>query len=186
MIKMKKRQTEKDSALQVSRISGHLFTLAFLSQKKIKHPKAFTLIEALIIVAILGTLLTLLVPNINSLILKGKNTKAASDIASISRKIEDYFLDNGNYPETLTDIGIVDLQDPWKNPYQYLVIFGKKKNEVDGKWRKDRFLVPLNSDFDLYSSGKDEKSTPPLTAKDSWDDTVRANNGEFIGLGSKY
>ena len=68
----------------------------------------------------------------------------------------------------------------------YLVIFGKKKNEVAGKWRKDRFLNPLNNDFDIYSMGRNEATKKPLTAKASWDDIVRANNGEFIGLGSKY
>ena len=47
---------------------------------------------------------------------------------------------------------------------------------------KDRFLVPINSDFDLYSMGKDGKSQMPLTAKDSRDDIIRANDGAYIGL----
>jgi len=186
MIKIKEKNTEKAYAFQANNSSRHIFALLFLNQRKEKFTRAFTLVEALIIVAILGTLLIILVPNINSLIHKSKNIKAISDIASISRKLEDYFLDHGNYPETLAEVTVTDLKDSWGNPYYYLVIFGKKKNEVDGKWRKDRFLVPLNSDFDLYSSGKDGQSKPPLTAKASWDDIVRANNGEFIGLGSRY
>jgi len=44
----------------------------------------------------------------------------------------------------------------------------------------------LNSDFDLYSMGADEATKKPLTPPVSWDDIVRANNGEYIGLGSKY
>jgi general secretion pathway protein G len=66
------------------------------------------------------------------------------------------------------------------------VIFGKKKNEIAGKWRKDRFLVPLNYDFDLYSVGEDGQTSAPLTADISYDDIVRANNGRFIDLASKY
>ncbi len=52
--------------------------------------------------------------------------------------------------------------------------------------RKDRFLVPLNSDFDLYSKGPDRKSVPPLTAEASRDDIIRANDGGYIGLASEY
>ena len=52
--------------------------------------------------------------------------------------------------------------------------------------RKDRFLVPINSCYDLYSMGKDGQSVPPLTAKASWDDIVRANDGAFVGLAWQY
>jgi general secretion pathway protein G len=52
--------------------------------------------------------------------------------------------------------------------------------------RKDRFLVPINTDFDLYSMGRDGESVPALTAAKSRDDVVRAANGSFIGLASKF
>lgn len=52
--------------------------------------------------------------------------------------------------------------------------------------RKDRFLVPINSDFDLYSMGKDRETVAPLTAKKSHDDIVRANDGAFVGLASDF
>ena len=144
------------------------------------------MIEALIVTAILGTLITIMVPAFNGLMQKGRNNKAVSDIVYVAKKIEDYFLDSGAYPETLAGVGVTDLTDPWGNPYQYLPIYGKPTNEVNGKWRKDRFLNPLNNDFDLYSMGRNEATHKPLTAKASWDDIVRANNGEYIGLASKY
>ena len=55
-----------------------------------------------------------------------------------------------------------------------------------GKMRKDRFLVPINSDYDLYSMGEGGTSVPPLTAKSSRDDIIRANDGQFVGLAEKY
>jgi general secretion pathway protein G len=55
-----------------------------------------------------------------------------------------------------------------------------------GQWRKDHNLVPLNSAFDLYSMGKDGQSQPPLTAAASHDDIVRASDGNFIGMASRY
>jgi general secretion pathway protein G len=55
-----------------------------------------------------------------------------------------------------------------------------------GGARKDRFLVPINSDFDLYSMGKDGQSAGPLTAQKSHDDVIRANDGGFYGLASNF
>jgi len=57
---------------------------------------------------------------------------------------------------------------------------------VNGKRRKDHSLVPVNSDYDLYSMGPDGKSKPPFTARDSRDDIVRAANGGFIGPVSEF
>ncbi len=47
-------------------------------------------------------------------------------------------------------------------------------------------MVPINSDYDLYSKGPDGASQGPLTAKASRDDIIRANNGRFIGPVALY
>jgi general secretion pathway protein G len=60
-----------------------------------------------------------------------------------------------------------------------------KGGGASGK-RKDRFLVPVNSTYDLYSLGKDGKSRRSFTASASHDDIVRANDGGFIGLASNF
>lgn len=59
-------------------------------------------------------------------------------------------------------------------------------NADRGKPRKDRFLHPINSDYDLYSMGKDGESVEPLTAKKSHDDVIRANDGQFVGLATEF
>ena len=56
----------------------------------------------------------------------------------------------------------------------------------NGGKRKDRFIVPLNSTFDLYSMGPEGESVAPLTAKASRDDVIRANDGEFVGPARNY
>jgi general secretion pathway protein G len=55
-----------------------------------------------------------------------------------------------------------------------------------GKLRKDKNLVPINSDYDLYSKGPDGQSASPLTASISQDDIVRGRNGTFFGKASEY
>ena len=152
--------------------------------------QAFTLIEVLLIIAIIGTLLALMVPRYTNLLEKARTNQAIADIVRISRELDDFLIDNGNLPETLIDLiqgsKPLNLIDPWGNPYEYLVILGKKKSEIQGKWRKDRFMVPINSDYDLYSMGKDERSVAPLTASASHDDIIRACDGNFIGLAYKF
>jgi general secretion pathway protein G len=55
-----------------------------------------------------------------------------------------------------------------------------------GEARKDYFLVPLNSEYDLYSVGKDGESRPPLSVPVSADDVIRANDGAYVGLAANY
>ena len=52
---------------------------------------------------------------------------------------------------------------------------------MEGHRRKDHSLVPVNSDYDLYSMGPDGDSQAPFTAQASRDDIVRASNGGYIG-----
>lgn len=57
---------------------------------------------------------------------------------------------------------------------------------TQGQARKDRRLVPINSDFDLYSMGKDGLTAPALTALNSLDDVVRGSGGSYVGLARLY
>ena len=150
-----------------------------------KGERGFTIIELIIVIAVIGALASIAISSYSNFIYKTKVSLSISQIYSIGNEISIlYSLEAENLPDSLADIGYDTFLDPWGNPYQYLKIDGGKKGL--GKMRKDRFLVPLNSDFDLYSMGRDGKSIPPLTAAPSHDDIVRASNGAFVGLASKY
>jgi len=147
---------------------------------------AFTLIELSIVVAIIGVLAIVAVPTYGDYIDKAKAVQAIVDIKGIGNQLVFYQLSNGKFPPSLTEVGAQDMLDPWGNSYQYFNVSDPNNKNATGKARKDHNMVPINSDFDLYSMGKDGKSTSPLTAKASRDDIVRANNGRFIGLASNY
>jgi len=147
--------------------------------------RGFTLIEIMIVVAIIGTLTAMAVPNYLKYREKGKIALALRDIRIIEKTISIYAIDTGGFPDSLNDLSISNTIDPWNNPYQYLRIDGGDV-KGKGKMRKDHFMVPINTDYDLYSMGKDGKSQSPFTARASQDDIVRANNGGFVGLVSDY
>lgn len=109
--------------------------------------------------------------------------QAIVEIRGLDVKVRQYYTDNYSYPATLADIGAAGQLDPWGNAYRYLDL---TDNSNKGKARKNKNLVPINSDFDLYSIGRDADTVAPLTAKKSQDDVVRANDGRFVGLASDY
>ncbi len=96
-----------------------------------------------------------------------------------------YEVVHGVFPASLAEISRGAILDPWGNTYQYLNIIAGGPG-VRGHARKDRYLVPLNSDYDLYSMGKDGRSVAPLTSRWSRDDIIRANDGDFWGLASDF
>lgn len=145
----------------------------------------FTLIELLLAIGIGATLVLIAYPAYTDYMDKAHDAQAKADISSIQNAIARYITINPQYPASLADVGMDTLRDPWGNPYQYLNIANAGPG-VTGAVRKDKNLVPLNTDYDLYSMGKDGASVSPLTASVSQDDIVRANNGAYVGLASQY
>lgn len=146
----------------------------------------FTLIELLVAITILGTLMAIAIPAFNDYRDQQKVNIAINDLRTLDNKIQSYKASNEAYPSALTDLPATGISnDPWGNPYEYLKIEGADAKSK-GNMRKDKNLVPINSDFDLYSVGADGKTAAPLTSKNSYDDVVRANDGRYYGLGSNY
>jgi general secretion pathway protein G len=143
----------------------------------------FTLLELMIAAAAVGILLAIAVPSYARYVARAKSTAAIADIAKIHMAVETYIMDHYAPPPDLAAIGKAGELDPWGRPYVYLSFDGLNGK---GKMRKDKNLVPINTEYDLYSVGPDGDSVPPLTAQPSRDDIVMANNGGFIGVASDY
>jgi general secretion pathway protein G len=100
--------------------------------------QAFTLVELMVVLLILGILAVAIVPNVVGKTDRAKRTKAQSDIAVIEGLLDQFYLDMSRYPTT--DEGLKALyeapeqdqekwhgpypkkpisKDPWGNPYVY-------------------------------------------------------------------
>lgn len=141
------------------------------------------MVEILIVLAIVALLATVGMGAYDRQREKVLVSQAVIDIGAISTAIKLFETDARELPDSLGEIGFGNKLDPWGRPYRYFD-FGSKKG--NGMARKDKKLAPLNSDFDLYSMGKDGQSKGPLVTPVSRDDVVRARDGRFIGLASDF
>lgn len=137
----------------------------------------------MIAVAVVGILAAIALPSYQGYIERGRIAQALADIRDYETRIAQYQDDYRSLPDTLADLRGGATTDPWGNPYQFLNLDSKSAR---GKARKDHSLVPINSDYDLYSMGKDGRSVPPLTGQPSRDDIVRGRNGSFVGLAQDF
>ena len=145
-----------------------------------------TLVELMITISIVTTLVGIAMPILGTYVEKARSTRVVSDMrTTLEAGISLYEVAYGVFPESLADISRGGILDPWGNTYRYLNLVAGGPG-VRGHARKDRHLVPLNSDYDLFSMGKDGRSVAPLTSRWSRDDIIRANDGAYWGLASDF
>ena len=145
--------------------------------------RGFTLVETAIAIATLAVLAVIAIPAFERYGERVRILQAVSDIGAMGTLIGRHLEDNRDLPDSLDDLGLGGRLDPWGRPYRYTNLTTEKGK---GAARKDRRLNPLNSDFDLYSVGKDGKSRLPLAPPVSHDDIIRARNGRFIGVAKDF
>lgn len=103
--------------------------------------RAFTLIEIMVVVLIIGALAALVGPSVMRQYEKSKISNTRTQIVLLSNAVKDYYLDVSEYPQSLDDL----LKNPgakkWNGPY-----LEKEKLPLD----------PWNEPFD-YTYDKDKK-----------------------------
>jgi len=151
-----------------------------------KCVRAFTLVELLLAIAIVGTLSAVAVPVYSNYAAESRDSTAIADIRKIEGGIERFMMERGRPPNDLAEAGLPTLNDPWGHPYKYVAIAGLTNAERDAKCRWNKFEKPLNDDYDLYSMGKDGLTNAKITHANSYDDIIRANNGAYAGVASGY
>ena len=177
------RRIYEGSHSHICRRTGVLQKECYRIKRKLFY-SGYTIVELVVSIAILAILTAIAIPVLSDHINKARIARAIAEIRGLEKDITAYKLDNGTLPETLTEVGLGTLKDPWGNGYEYLKIEGVA--ELKGEARKDRFLVPVNSDYDLYSKGKDGESRAPFNSAKGRDDIVRANDGGYVGLASEF
>ena len=142
----------------------------------------FTIIELMIALAIAGVIMMVAVPAYQDYGKRVEADQAVKDMIVIQFQIDDYELTNGILPNTLADIGMAGMEDPWGNPYAYT----NYATNPPGARRKDKNLNPLNSDYDLFSMGEDGQTNKQIITPKSQDDIIRGRDGSFMGFAKDF
>ena len=128
----------------------------------------FTLIEILVVIAVISVLAALVAPNVFKHVGSAKDAAARSQIEMLGASLDAYRLDNGRYPTTAQGLAALWEQpggepqptnwrgpyvrkavpnDPWGNPYIYL-----SPGEVN---LRSYDLISLGADGELGGEGED-------------------------------
>ena len=120
---------------------------------KIRVQSAFTLVELMVVVVIIGVMATVVTISVSDYLVTAKQNVAKSEIATIKNALSLYFMQYDRYPSNDEGLAILkkstpehpngiltsDLNDPWNHEYVYvhpgvhgpydLVSFGADKQE---------------------------------------------------------
>lgn len=72
--------------------------------KKLRESRGFTLIELIIVIALIGILATLVIPNMRETPLRAKEAVLRADLHTFRDVIDQFFADRGYYPEDLEEL----------------------------------------------------------------------------------
>jgi len=113
--------------------------------------KAFTLIELMLVIIIIGILGSIVVPRLAGRAEKARLAAARADVeANLPAALDMYEMDVGEYPQNLQDLVEDPGADNWAGPYL-------KKLPRD-PWGKDYYYknpADYGFDYDLASLGRD-------------------------------
>ena len=126
-----------------------------------RNKNAFTLIEIMLVVIIIGILAAMVIPNMAGRGEQARVSAARADIdANLSTALDLYELDNGQYPTSEQGLKAL-LEKPssspaptsWHGPY-----LKKKRIPLDPWGREYQYTAPgihNTEEFDLFSCGPD-------------------------------
>lgn len=155
----------------------------FLRQNEnniLNDKSGFSLLELLTVVGILGVLVAMAIPSYRALVSRAHVGRCISELKNIETAITAFFIENGYYPNSLSDVKLDHMTDPFGNKYVYVNLANDPGSA--------RTLAgdSINIDFDLFSKGTNGGSAASILDALSRDDVFRANEGTFFGISKSY
>lgn len=163
-----------------------MLSLAKKIRKFSHNQKGFTLVELLVVVAIIAILAAVLLPKLLGYTNNARESRAQGDLASMRSIVEAYAADEGqgSYPDgnninnVLNDKGIRwgEITDPWGQPYVYYT--KTEGSNITGyaivSYGADKALGG-NDDIYVCDHASPEKGTTDWLSEQGYEEASRSN-----------
>lgn len=117
----------------------------------LKNRKGMTLIEIMIVLAIIGSIAALLLPNITGQLDKSKVKEARIQMTQIVNALSMYYTDCGKYPQSLEGLAKADAECSNWGPEPYY------KKDLKDPFNHELVYEVTGTEYSLKSLGKDGK-----------------------------
>ena len=103
---MKNLMTEAKRKAEMRQAKGAADSTAVIPQTLFRTSRSggYTLIELMIVLAIMGILITLAQPSFKKSLVRARETVLMEDLYQLRDAIDQYYADNSKYPNTLEDL----------------------------------------------------------------------------------
>lgn len=133
--------------------------------KTLRDSRGMTLIEILIVMAIIGTLMAVLLPQVMNRLGKSQVNSTKLAMGQVIQALNLYYSDCGKYPASLEGLITADDCSNW-GPTPYL------KKEIKDTWNTSFQYAVEGGNFTLKSFGRDKREGGDGLDKDITQDDV--------------
>jgi general secretion pathway protein G len=134
-------------------------------KNKLALREAFSLIELLIVIAILGLLVAMVAPSLMDRADKAKRDQVCIQMAEIHKALDMFRVDNGIYPDTEEGLEAL-LKNPDEDKYPGYSVKPYMKRLPKDAWKSPFIYINKGDELELISYGTDRKEGGEEFAKD--------------------
>ncbi len=142
-----------------------------MSAERSETQKGFSLVELIVVVAVLGILAAIVVPALMSAVDRSRQRRSMADMSSLAKANGMHQIDAGRYANTLADLSPTYMLEPplvdaWGTPWQYAPAGNQRS-------------------YELRSLGKDSAvgpAAPPAWFNAPFEPDLIMNTGQFTQM----
>jgi type II secretion system protein G len=156
-------------------LARRLLRLRAMNIQRLSSSRGFSLVELLIVCAVIGLIAAIAIPNLVNAIQRGRQARTMGDLRGLSTAVGMYQQDYAKFP-------IVDSLSPINTIDNILVAYMGGYNKTDG-WQRDFLYRSTNGDdYTLVSYGLNGIADQPWTMGpiNYFDDDLVIQGGAFV------